>query len=86
MQNIGSIMPNGRDMRLLFSKGNLTGDVIENPIDRNPESSLCMPGDAHGALTVGAGNVSNYSSGPIAYYSSRGPTRANSSTGSSLKL
>ncbi|MDR2818584.1 MAG: S8 family serine peptidase [Endomicrobium sp.] len=68
-------LPNGRDMRLVFSKGNLSGDVVENPIDINPESSLCMPADARGALTVGAVNVSNYGSGPIAYYSSRGPVR-----------
>jgi subtilisin family serine protease len=67
--------PNGRYMRLVFSKENLSGDVVENPIDRNPESSLCMPADARGALTVGAVNVSNYGSGSIAYYSSRGPGR-----------
>jgi subtilisin family serine protease len=66
---------NGRCMRLVFSKGNLSGDVVENPIDRNPESSLCMPADAREALTVGAVNVSNYGSGPILSYSSRGPGR-----------
>jgi hypothetical protein len=52
---------------------NLSEDVVENPINRNPESSLCMPADARGALTVGAVNVSNYGSGPIVSYSLRGP-------------
>jgi subtilisin family serine protease len=74
-QNQDTSSPNGRYMRLVFSKGNSSGDVVENPIDRNPESSLCMPADARNALSVGAVNVSNYGSGPIAYYSSRGPVR-----------
>lgn len=74
-QNQDTSSPNGRYMRLVFSKGNLSGDVVENPIDRNPESSLCLPADTRRALTVGAVNVSNYGSGPIAYYSSRGPCR-----------
>ncbi|MDR1245342.1 MAG: S8 family serine peptidase, partial [Endomicrobium sp.] len=74
-QNQDISSPNGRYMRIVFSKGNSSGDVVENPIDRNPESSLCMPADARKALSVGAVNVSNYGSGPIAYYNSRGPVR-----------
>jgi hypothetical protein len=74
-QNNDALMLTGRYMRLTFSKSLSSGYIVENPIDINPESSLCMPADARGALTVGAVNVSNYGSGSIAYYSSRGPVR-----------
>jgi hypothetical protein len=47
-----------------------------NAYDKNPQSSLSSPGDSRTALSVGAMNVSNYSSGPIDSYSSRGPVRA----------
>ncbi|MDR3195693.1 MAG: hypothetical protein LBT58_02770, partial [Endomicrobium sp.] len=75
LKNKDGTNESGRYMRLIFSKGNPSMDVVENLIDRNPESSLCMPADARKALTVGAVNVSNYGSGPIACYSSRGPVR-----------
>jgi len=47
-----------------------------NASDVNSESSLSAPGDARSALTVGAMNVAKWNTGPIDYYSSRGPTRA----------
>ncbi len=41
-----------------------------------PGSSLCEPGDCHGAFTAGAVNQAYYDSAspPIEFYSSRGPT------------
>jgi hypothetical protein len=68
-------MSQGREMRLIFDKGLQLGDVIDNPADRNSESSLCTPADSRCALTVGAVNVAKYTRGPIEDYSSRGPTR-----------
>jgi subtilisin family serine protease len=52
------------------------GGSHANASDANPQSSLSSPGDARTALTVGAMKASNYSSGPIDDYSSRGPVRA----------
>jgi subtilisin family serine protease len=68
-------MSQGREMRLIFDKGLLLGDIIDNPSDRNPESSLVIPADARNALAVGAVDVAKYTLGPIEHYSSRGPTR-----------
>ncbi|MDR2437542.1 MAG: S8 family serine peptidase [Endomicrobium sp.] len=68
-------MSQGREMRLIFDKGLLSGDIIDNPSDRNPESSLVVPADARNVLTVGAVDVAKYTRGPIEHYSSRGPTR-----------
>lgn len=50
--------------------------MYSNSSDKNPVSSLSSPGDARGVISVGAINVGNWSSGPIDYYSSHGPTRA----------
>lgn len=50
--------------------------IYSNSSDKNPVSSLSSPADARGAISVGAVNVSKWASGPIDYYSSRGPTRA----------
>jgi hypothetical protein len=76
-------MPEGREMRLIFFSDDTNNtrweqqvDVIDNLIDRNPESSLCMPADALRALTVGAVNFTRYGLGPIEPYSSWGPTRS----------
>jgi hypothetical protein len=64
-------------MGLVFSKEDLSGDVVENPIDRKPELSLCMSLEMQErTLTVGAVSVSNYVVHVLlysVYYSSRGP-------------
>jgi subtilisin family serine protease len=75
VKEVDTTMPQGRNMRLIFDKGLPSGDVIDNPSDRNPESSLCIPADGHKVLTIGAMNVAQYTSGSIERYSSRGPTR-----------
>ncbi len=41
-----------------------------------PTSSIIAPGDSPNALTVGAVNHQNWTTGPIAAYSSQGPTNA----------
>ncbi|MFN4218638.1 MAG: CARDB domain-containing protein [Candidatus Bipolaricaulia bacterium] len=41
-----------------------------------PSSSIIAPGDSPNALTVGAVNRQNWTTGPIAPYSSQGPTNA----------
>jgi subtilisin family serine protease len=38
------------------------------------EGSVCAPADAEGALAVGAIHRENWYTGPVAYFSSRGPT------------
>ncbi|MCL2485609.1 MAG: S8 family serine peptidase [Endomicrobia bacterium] len=51
---------------------------LGNPLDNiNPQSSLSSPADARSVLTVGAISIQNWTSGPIEYFSSRGPSRAN---------
>jgi subtilisin family serine protease len=71
---------NPMEMRLILMSNTVpvrSAPFVVDPADRNPESSLCMPGDTRTALTVGAVPSSNYdSSGEIAAYSSRGPIRA----------
>ncbi|MCL1972362.1 MAG: S8 family serine peptidase [Endomicrobia bacterium] len=46
-----------------------------NASDIRSESSLSSPSDSREAVAVGAVNVTNWSNGPIEYYSSWGPTR-----------
>ncbi|MCX8103653.1 MAG: S8 family serine peptidase [Candidatus Bipolaricaulota bacterium] len=55
-----------------FSLFSLNHDV-EYPV---PASSIIAPGDSPNALTVGAVNRQSWTTGPIAPYSSQGPTNA----------
>ncbi|MDR1696016.1 MAG: S8 family serine peptidase [Endomicrobium sp.] len=64
----------GVAMRIYFHGAS---NPVVNPLDRNPESSLSSPGDSRTALTVGAIDFSRWENGPIEYFSSRGPVRAN---------
>ena len=55
------------DFKLLSTTHNLDGPV-------SPSGSLSIPGDARGSLTVGALHHWEWTTGPIAVYSSQGPT------------
>ncbi|MDR3275397.1 MAG: hypothetical protein LBS81_05500 [Endomicrobium sp.] len=44
------------EMKLSFESNAINFSPILNNIDKNPESSLCSPGDSRTALTVGAVN------------------------------
>jgi subtilisin family serine protease len=74
-----------REMRLYISNDESPGNVIVNPVDVNPESSILSPGDSKTALTVGAVNVFRYASGSIEDYSARGPLRNQISPNESIK-
>jgi subtilisin family serine protease len=76
------VMAEGRKMKLFFydtSSNIFLSNPVVNIDDRNPTSSLISPADSEMALTVGAVDYSNYENGPIASYSSRGPSWINGS-------
>jgi subtilase family serine protease len=66
------IKADGNPAPRTFSLFSLNHDV-EYPV---PSNSIIAPGDSPNALTVGAVNRQNWTTGPIAPYSSQGPTNA----------
>lgn len=66
------IKADGNPAPRTFSLFSLNHDV-EYPV---PTSSIIAPGDSPNALTIGAVNRQNWTTGPIAPYSSQGPTNA----------
>lgn len=66
------IKADGNPAPRTFSLFSLNHDV-EYPV---PSSSIIAPGDSPNALTVGAVNRQNWTTGPLASYSSQGPTNA----------
>jgi subtilase family serine protease/PKD repeat protein len=66
------IKADGNPTARTFSLFSLNQDV-EYPV---PSNSIVAPGDSPNALTVGAVNRQNWATGPLASYSSQGPTNA----------
>ncbi len=66
------IKADGNPAPRTFSLFSLNHD-LETPV---PAGSIIAPGDSPNALTVGAVNRHNWMTGPIAPYSSQGPTNA----------
>lgn len=66
------IKADGNPAPRVFSLFSVNHDV-SYPV---PASSVIAPGDSPSALTVGAVNHQNWTTGPIASYSSQGPTNA----------
>lgn len=66
------IKADGTPASRVFSLFSVNHDV-SYPV---PASSIIAPGDSPNALTVGAINYQNWTTGPIASYSSQGPTNA----------